>query len=144
MFFKSGRTDESTIWILFGRMNGNVAFSSTGGIVAGLQLFTIGSERESDPGEHLQGVSRIPHFSDRKFPFGIWIFPSLRKNQSVFAEHGKAMGDRPRGDLQVEFDRRVKLTLLGRKTTTDVGLLSCRGLDEVFELTKIVDDNDGS
>lgn len=54
------------------------------------------------------------------------------------------MGDRPRGDLQVEFDRRVKLTFLGRRTTTDVGLLSCRGLDEVFESTKIVDDNDGS
>ncbi len=49
------------------------------------------------------------------------------------------MGDGQKGDLRVDFDRRVKLTFLGSKVTTDAGLLAYRELDETFGLTEVAD-----
>ena len=53
---------------------------------------------------------------------------------------GNPMGDGKNGDLRVDFDRRVKLTFLGSKVTTDAGLLAYRELDEVLRLTETADD----
>ena len=42
--------------------------------------------------------------------------------------------------MRVGFDRRLKLTILGSKVTTDAGLLACRKLDETFALAEMVQD----
>ena len=50
------------------------------------------------------------------------------------------MGDGKKGDLRVDFDRRVKLTFLDIQVTTDAGLLAYRELDAVPGLTDMADD----
>ena len=47
------------------------------------------------------------------------------------------MGDGQKGDLRLDFDRRVRLTFLGSQVTTDAGLLAYRELDEKFGLTEM-------
>jgi len=50
------------------------------------------------------------------------------------------MGDCQNRDLRVQFDRRLRLKVLGSKVTTDAGLLAYRELDEAFRLTEMTDD----
>jgi hypothetical protein len=45
------------------------------------------------------------------------------------------MGEAREDALRLNFDRRLKLTFLGSKVTTNAGLLAYRELDEVFALT---------
>ena len=53
------------------------------------------------------------------------------------SDRGTEWGDCQNRDLQVEFNRRLKLKFLGSKVTTDAGLLAYRELDEVLGLSEI-------
>jgi len=47
------------------------------------------------------------------------------------------MGEGNRADLQVAFDRRIRLQFQGAKVTSDAGLLAVRELDEALSLTEL-------
>ena len=47
------------------------------------------------------------------------------------------MGEAKGTDLQVRFDRRIRLQFQGAKVTSDAGLLAVRELDEALGLTKL-------
>jgi len=47
------------------------------------------------------------------------------------------MGESSRADLQVAFDRRIRLQFHGAKVTSDAGLLAVRELDEALGLTEL-------
>ena len=49
------------------------------------------------------------------------------------------MGDCKNGDLRVNFDRALKLKVLGSQLTTDARLLAYRELDEALGLLPVVD-----
>ena len=50
------------------------------------------------------------------------------------------MGDCQDKDLQVQFDRRLKVRFLGNQVTTDARLLAYRELDETLGLTEMAPD----
>ena len=50
------------------------------------------------------------------------------------------MGDCQSSDLQVQFDRRLKLKFLGSQITTDAGLMAYRELDSTPGLTDMAHD----
>ena len=50
------------------------------------------------------------------------------------------MGDCQNRDLRVQFDRRLRLNLLGSKVSNDAELLAYRELDETIGLTEMADD----
>ena len=47
------------------------------------------------------------------------------------------MGDCQNGDLRVNFDRTLKLKVLGSKVTTDAGLLAYQEVDEALGLSEM-------
>jgi len=47
------------------------------------------------------------------------------------------MGESRGADLQVAFDRRIRLQFQGAKVTSDAGLLAVRELDEALGLTEL-------
>ena len=47
------------------------------------------------------------------------------------------MGESRGNDLQVGFDRRIRLQFQGAKVTSDAGLLAVRELDEALGLTEL-------
>jgi len=47
------------------------------------------------------------------------------------------MGEAKRADLQVVFDRRIRLQFHGAKVTSDAGLWAVRELDEALGLTEL-------
>ena len=47
------------------------------------------------------------------------------------------MGENAREVLKLQFDKRLRLEFHGARITSDAGLLACRELDEVLELTEM-------
>jgi len=47
------------------------------------------------------------------------------------------MGEKAKEALKLQFDKRLRLEFQGARITSDGGLLSCRELDGVLELTKV-------
>ena len=48
------------------------------------------------------------------------------------------MGEKAQEALKLQFDKRLRLELLGTRITSDAGLLACRELDGALGLTEAV------
>ena len=49
------------------------------------------------------------------------------------------MNESRKDALRLAFDRQLKVDLHGTKMTSDAGLLACREMDEVIELTAMIE-----